>query len=80
MMKPVSLELSSTPHYFYFNIIFEDRTKKMTQTQVLLKRVLKKELKKVKLLKHVFGSSTYVPLRRCDNNRLFFLDVNHSPS
>ena len=44
----------------------------MTQTQVLLKRVLKKELKKVKLLKHVFGSSTYVPLHRCDNNRLFF--------
>ena len=73
MMKPVSLELSSTPHYFYFNIIFEDRTKKkMTQTQVLLKRVLKKELKKVKLLKHVFGSSTYVPLHRCDNNRWFF--------
>ena len=73
MMKPVSLELSSTPHYFYFNIIFEDRTKKkMTQTQVLLKRVLKKELKKVKLLKHVFGSSTYIPLHRCDNNRLFF--------
>ena len=28
MMKPVSLELSSTPHYFYFNIIFEDRAKK----------------------------------------------------
>ena len=73
MMKPVSLELSSTPHYFYFNIIFEDRTKKkMTQTQVLLKRVLKKELKKVELLKNVFGSSTYVPLHRCDNNRLFF--------
>ena len=56
--------------FFVFKIVPLDlklNTQNMTQTKRLKKmeKVLKKELRKVHILKQVFGSGSYIPLYQC---------------
>ena len=49
----------------------------MTHTRRLLKKVLKKELRKVQILKQIFGSGTYIPLYQCTTRWVFIFQIEN---
>ena len=79
-MKPVSLELSSTPHYFYFNIIFEDRTKKNDPNTSVAQKSIEKGTKKGQTPETCFRKQYICSFASLWQQQVVFWDVNHSSS